>query len=261
MKIIYWNTKQHQDFSTIQEIIVEQNPDILFLSEISENIIIKNYSILKSIQYEHFENPGCSRVLIIKKKSVNLVLSRQNNYYTTVKELKTNTFIISVHLPSQMYQSIDALKSFIREIRNEIDIYIGSSSQKDILIIGDFNMNPYEKPMIDFDGFAASNSKKLKKEVTHLKTKKELYYNPTWTLYSNNSFPGTKYYKRPSTTSFDILEHHYLDQVVLSYSLSQKLISETINVLKNTKNKFFFDLISNTIKLSDHLPIIYEYKI
>jgi exonuclease III len=156
---------------------------------------------------------------------------------------------------------MDALKSFIRTFRGEIDDEIGNSSKQDILIIGDFNVNPFEKPMIDFDGFSASNSKSHRKEVTHLRSKKELYYNPTWTMYGKNNFPGTKYFRRPSASSFDILEHHYLDQVVLSYSLSQKLTSESINVLEFTTNKTFFDSTSNSILQSDHLPLIYEFKI
>jgi hypothetical protein len=127
--------------------------------------------------------------------------------------------------------------------------------------MGDFNINPFEKPMIDFDGFGASNSIKLRKEAVHLQKRKALYYNPTWILYRENSFPGTKYFKRPSGSSFDILEHHFLDQVVLSYQMSQNIIFENINVLRKTKNFTLFNISTNSIDFSDHLPLIYEYKI
>ena len=261
MKIIYWNTKYNSDYLTIKDILVDESPDLLFLSETNNNIITSNNPELLSINYEHFENPGCSRIIILKKKGLRLSIGRQDAYYSSVKEITTGVIFISVHLPSQMFQSMDGLKSYIRSFRNEIDAEFGNSSQKDILIIGDFNVSPFEKPMIDFDGFSASNSKKLSKVATHLKTKKELYYNPTWSLYINNNFPGTIYFKRPSNSSYDILEHHLLDQVVISYSLNRKLISEFINILKVTSNKTFFDKSTNTVKISDHLPLIYEYKI
>ncbi|MEJ5143857.1 hypothetical protein [Sphingobacterium sp. MYb388] len=261
MKLIYWNSKKQSDFLTIMNILVEEKPDILFLSETDEIIIFNNIGNLKVIGYEHFENPGCKRVIIIKKVELKLSLSFQSTYFTSVKCLNNNINIISVHLPSQMFQHMDALKSHIRLMRKDIDSEIGTSSQADIIIIGDFNVNPFEKPMIDFDGFSASNSINLKKEVTHLKEKKELYYNPTWKLYVNNSFPGTKYFKRPSASSFDILEHHFLDQVVLSYSLSKKITQEHISVLEETPTKAFFDKVKRSILESDHLPLIYEFKI
>lgn len=261
MKLIYWNSKQQLKFLIVKAILTEESPDVLFLSETDEEIITSNKNELFIIGYEHFENPGCTRVIIIKKIEIELSLSLQSAYYTCVKCLKTNLNVISVHLPSQMFQHMDALKSYIRFFREDIDNEIGASSESDIVIIGDFNVNPFEKPMIDFDGFSASNSINLRKKVTHLTRTKELYYNPTWKLYSNNNFPGTKYFKRPSASAFDILEHHYLDQVVLSYSLSKKIVFEKINVIEETKTNLFFDKKTFTVLESDHLPLMYEFKL
>jgi hypothetical protein len=261
MKIIYWNSKQHADFSTIKDILLDEVPDILFLSETNEATITSNLAELNISNYEHFDNPGCSRIIILRKSERKLSISRQDYYYSAVKDISSGVIIISVHLPSQMYQSMDGLKSYIRSFRDEIDVEFGNSSSKDILVIGDFNINPFEKPMIDFDGFSASNSRKLRRSATHLKSTRELYYNPTWTLYGKNNFPGTKYFKRPSGSAFDILEHHFLDQVLVSFSLSQKIVSECVKVLEVTTNKMFFDIPSNSVLLSDHLPLIYEYEI
>ena len=259
MKLLYWNTKGCSDFLLIKSLLNQENPDALFLSETNESLIISHLDELRKINYEHFENPGCDRIIIIKKKSSLLLLSKQSTYYTSIKDSKNKVSIISVHLPSQMFQHIDGLKSHIRDFREEIDTQFGSSLTENILIIGDFNVNPFEKPMIDFDGFAASNSIKLRKKATHLGKEKILYYNPTWTLYKANKFPGTKYFKRPSGSSFDILEHHFLDQAVLSYYMSQNIKSENIEVLYQTAECVFFDHIKNSISLSDHLPLIYEY--
>lgn len=261
MKFIFWNSKSHSTFSTILEILDRECPDILFLAETDVSLISSNLKELNSKDYDHFENPGCPRIIIIKNVNLNISLSIQNAYYSALKDNSDDVTIISVHLPSQMYQHVDGLKNFIRNFRNEIDEEFGSSLDRSILVIGDFNINPFEKPMIDFDGFSASNSKRLRKEAVHLKSKKALYYNPTWMLYQKNAFPGTKYYRRPSQSSFDILEHHFLDQVVLSYCMSQRITFESINVLEKTASNIFFDSVANKINLSDHLPLIYEYKL
>ncbi len=259
MKLIYWNTKEIADFSSIFDILKDESPDIFFLSETKEEIIVANSMELDKLNYEYFLNPGCKRINILKKKPLKVNLGKQSSYYTSIKETHSKLTIISVHLPSQMYQSNDALKSFLRDFRNEIDDEIGNSLIENIIIMGDFNVNPFEKPMIDFDGFAASNTVNLRSEATHLTKKKSLYYNPTWLLYKNNHFPGTKYFKRPSGFSYDILEHHFLDQVVLSYKMIKNIQNEKISVLEKTTNFSYFNAITNNIELSDHLPLIYEF--
>jgi len=261
MKCIYWNTKGTSNLLSILDIIKQESPDILFLSETLEETLTANVEELNKMEYEHFSNPGCDRIVIIKKKDLELKLGRQSTYYSALKDDKAKVNIISVHFPSQMFNHIDGLKSFIRDFRNEIDAKIGSSLSENIMIIGDFNVNPFETPMIDFDGFSASNTINLKGEVSHLERKKALYYNPTWLLYRKNHFPGTKYFKRPSGSSFDILEHHFLDQVVLSFHMSKKLKFENIDVLEKTRGFSFFDTKKNKVTISDHLPLIYEFKL
>jgi len=259
MKFIFWNVKNRLNIEIILEILKHESPGLLFLAEAGK--VLKNEDIerIQKTDYEYLDNPGCDRIRIIKKKDLKISLSKQSDYYSSLKY--ENVVIISVHLPSQMYQHMDGLKRYFRDLRTELDSEFGSSIEKDIVIVGDFNVNPFEKPLIDFDGFSASNSIKLNKEATHLKTKKALYYNPTWMLYSNAKFPGTKYFKRPSASAFDILEHHFLDQVIISYSMSQKVIYQKIELLEKTTNYTFFDQVTNSIKISDHLPLIYEYKI
>lgn len=260
MKCIFWNIGEPLNFSAVIDILKYEIPDMFFLAEMPQEKIVQFESDLKSIGFEYFLNPGCTRITIIKKIVFNVNLARQATYYSCVKEITNKVYVIAVHLPSQMYQSIDGLKSFFRRFRSEIDSEIGDSLTENILIIGDFNVSPFEKPMIDFDGFSASNSVNLRNEAVHLSERKSLYYNPTWLLYGTNHFPGTKYFKRPSASSFDILEHHFLDQVLLSYQLRKNIQFEKIRILEKTNNFVFFNAKKNKICLSDHLPLIYEYK-
>jgi|GEM_PF-1861293 len=261
MKCIYWNTKQITTIDYIIDIIEQENPDVFFLSEINVNTILSNTIALNKISFEHFPNPGCDRVIIIKNKKFSINLGRQSTYYSTVICPEQNIFLISVHLPSQMFQSFDGLKGFMRNFRAEIDQEIGSSITENILIIGDFNINPFEKPMIDFDGFAASNSINFRAKITHLSIEKTLYYNPTWQLYSRTYFPGSKHFNRPSGSAYDIIEHHYLDQVVLSHCLTKNIVTEKIDVVEKTAKFVFFDKLNYKIKISDHLPLTYDFNI
>jgi exonuclease III len=260
MKAIYWNTNNVDNFERICDILSDLKPDILFLSEIDPSVIQDNIKKIERIDFEYFENPGCNRVAIIKSKYFPLELSLQNNYYTVVREIKNDINIISLHLPSQMFQHLKALKEFIRDFRITIDNEIGSSIEKKVLIIGDFNVNPHEEPMIDFDGFLATNSTNSRSSITHLKKQRTTYYNPTWKLYSRSQFPGTKAFSRPSGSSYDVIEHHFLDQVVISQKLLSCISDELIRVIEKTENFVFFDEEVNSIIGSDHLPLLYQFK-
>ena len=260
MNLIYWNTNKINNLEPILDICTTEKPDIFFLSEIDEKIIDKSLADLAKINYHQIKNPGCERVKIISKKGTNLSLSIQNKYYTSLFDSDLNLNIISVHLPSQMFQHLKALKEFIRNFRQEIDENIGTSQDEKIVIIGDFNVHPFDEAMIDFDGFSATNSVLARKKVTNLKKTKELYYNPTWSLYSNNDFPGTKYFRRPSGSSYDVLEHHFLDQVVISRKLLDKIESQSMKTLNKSNKYVFREDGKNKIEESDHLPLSYRIK-
>jgi exonuclease III len=261
MNIAYWNTNKNSNLNCIIDILLCRNIDVIFLSEIDVEVIETNNDFLSKNGYEYFHNPGCERVKIVKKISLEIELKQQNYYYTVVRETENDINIISIHSPSQMYQNMKALKEFIRDFRCTIDNEIGGSLDRKIIVIGDFNINPHEEAMIDFDGFLATNSTRGRKTITHLKKQKTTYYNPTWQLYSRTNFPGTKAFRRPSASVYDVLEFHFLDQVVISQNLLSALQSDYIEVIEDTDNFILFDKVKNLILGSDHLPLLYSFNL
>lgn len=257
MKCIYWNTRNMTTLDWVIDLINQEHPEFFFLSEISEETIESEQDKINEIGYQYFPNPGCERVKIICKQDISVELGLQTRYYTAIKT-ESEINLIAVHLPSLMFQNFDSLKEFIRDFRTNIDAEIGTSLDERILIIGDFNVNPFEKPMIDFDGFLASNSTNSRPEITHLGKTKQLYFNPTWQLYNRVHFPGTKHFKRPTGSSYDILEFHYLDQVVISQKLKVDKSDDQIYVIEETDKFDYLNKTKNTIQNSDHLPLIYN---
>jgi len=262
MKLIFWNTKLCNEFDVIKSILTSETPDLLFLAEFDQNLLLSNLFTLNSIDYEHYLNPGCDKIIIIKKKNlVNIELSLQHKDYSALYFKKINLYIISLHMPSQMSYNLDALKYNISEFKFEFENYIGNSVEKNILLIGDFNVNPFESPIVHFDGLSATNTRNFNVIKTFRSKQKYIYYNPTWKLYTDNDFPGTFVKKRPSGSVFDVIDHHYLDQVILSYRLKENLISEEIKTLKKTEEYTFCDIRRNKVLLSDHLPLKYVFEI
>jgi hypothetical protein len=262
LKLIYWNIKEKIKIDIIKDLLLSEQPQFLFLSEAGVTQIREIVDSIIDASYEYFETPGCNRVGIIKLSSVVTELMKQDSYYSMIKAFDKSgeINIVSLHLPSEMFQSMDALKSFLRRLRTDIGMQIGSSNEKEIILIGDFNVNPFESPMIGFDGFGASNGKNPRERITHLEETIFPYINPTWRLYSRENYPGTIKFNRPSGYSFDILEWHYLDQVIISKKLNDKIITDSIRVIESTSKYEYVDLVSGKINYSDHLALLYEFE-
>lgn len=262
MKLLFWNTKSCKDFEIIKSILNNELPDILFLAEIDLETLTDNNVELLALGYSIFSNPGCDKIKIIKNKELRgIELSVQHNDYSALYIKKYDLYIISLHMPSQMAYSLDALKHNLSEFKFEFENSIGNSIEEKILLIGDFNVNPFESPIVNYDGLSATNTLNFNAIKTHRNKKNHIYYNPTWKLYSQNEFPGTFIKKRPSNSVFDVIDHHFLDQVILSYKLKETLKSENIHVIKNTPEYSFCDIARNRILISDHLPLKYEFEL
>ena len=192
MKLLFWNTKFCKEFNVILSILNTESPDLFFLAEFDEDLILSNLSNLNIINYEYFLNPGCGKIKIIKKKTLtDIELSLQHNDYSALFLKNLDTYIISLHMPSQMSYNLDALKHNISEFKFKFENFIGNSAEKNILLIGDFNVNPFESPIVNYDGLSATNTKNFNVTKTFRSKQNHVYYNPTWRLYSENDFPGT----------------------------------------------------------------------
>ena len=251
MTYTYWNTNKINAIEMIIEIALKEDTDIFFLSEFNSDQLESGCNVLKDNGYEVLNNPGCKRIIIIKKVGIELQLSLQNSYYSVVLDENSGIYVVSLHLPSQMWQSLDSLKEFMRDLRVNLDNELGASSETKIILIGDFNVNPYESPMTHYDGFVATNSPKAKHTINHLGKSRTTYYNPTWQLYNRKNFPGTKQFSRPSPTSYDVIEFHYLDQVLISQKMLESIDEESVSIIEFTENFVFFDIERNIIQESD----------
>lgn len=262
MKIIYWNTHKHNDLAPLEQIILGKNPDFFFISEFDITLKDGLSEFIFDNEYQILETPGCKRIMSIAKNTYQVELLTQNTHYTMLKTsvYENEMYIIALHLPSQLYASLDSQKNYLRNLRYEIDSTIGKSTDKNIIVIGDFNVNPFESPMINFDGFGASNCKMARKKIKYQNDEITTYINPTWQLYSRFNAPGTINYPRPSSYSFDVLEWHYLDQVVISQKLSELIIEDSIEIIEKINTLSFFNVDCRSVLISDHLPIFYSFR-
>ncbi len=265
MKFIFWNIHKQPLVEEIAELIAEKQCDICAFAETDEETINQAVELLRDkyqIDCSLYLNPGCDRITIIVVGELKISLLNQQRYFSLVKIKGKNKELIAgfVHFPSQLNCTLDALGDIFARFRSQLVIEEVRCHIQDSMVIGDFNVNPFERPMISFRSMGATNGQdcSLRRSIKSYEVSNQLFYNPMWTLYAaHKERPGGhKYLNTPN----HVLTWHFLDQVIIRPSLIEYFNFESLLVIKRTKN--FNYLNNNQVpKVSGHLPLMCEIAI
>lgn len=264
MKLLFWNLQKKDLTKQIAELIYEQQPTIVSLAEGDKTPLTDLLALINSQnghQYHHIDNPGCDKINILCSKSINLELSHQHKDYSVIKiNLSSEIYLLCfVHLPSKLYQLEDQQRRACERLSKTIISEEELHNTENTIIMGDFNINPYESAMVSFSGLAASNGIDCsqRRSVKSDGETSKLFYNPMWTLYSQyKERPGSYRYSQPGN---NILSWHFLDQVIIRPNLVGKFDFNSLKFIIKTKNFTYTDKHGRP-SISDHLPLICEFK-
>lgn len=266
MKILFWNLKQQNLVKETAELVHEENIDFMAFSEASNAFVEELINILKSdydqVFYFH-ETPGCDRIKVVTKLKLNeVMLLNQHKYFSLMLIMgnKRPLIVGMVHLPSKRYHEPDEIRRASEilyiSILNEEEIH----DVNDSLIFGDFNVDPFEMPMVSFTGMCATNHRDCisREIVTRAGEAKRVFYNPMWSLYSAfGQKPGTHKYDRYGE---DVICWHFVDQVIIRPSLIDAFKFNSLKVLNGTTGHKYTNK-NGLPNLSDHLPITCEVEL
>lgn len=260
MKLLFWNTNKRPLVEEIAELISERDCCIYAFAEVSEETI-DNVVILLNERYDiacaQYDTPGCERIrLIVRISTTKVSLLNQHKYYSLIKVKISNQFIIVgfVHFPSKYSHSHDEIRRASELLCSNIAIEEERYGIDESIVIGDFNVDPFEMPMISFTGMGATNGIACSKRgvVTRSEERRKLFYNPMWVLYSKNKErPGSFKYSRLGE---DVVSWHFLDQVVIRPSLIESFDFESLELIEGSEN---FNYLNRNMApaLSDHIPL------
>ena len=164
--------------------------------------------------------------------------------------------MVLLHLPSKLHLSEDdqlLRAANLREVIERVEVEVGHSNT---LVLGDFNMNPFDKGMVSAHGLnsvpAASTAGKGTRTIDGRAY--GFFYNPSWNLLGDrNRPPGTYYHRSPS-----VLSHYWntLDQVLLRPAIATRLLPNSLRTLTSAGPTSLTNA-DDTPAASDHLPIAF----
>jgi hypothetical protein len=178
------------------------------------------------------------------------------------------TLVSSVHLASRRGGFQDETSQMTVANRYKAFIVQGagrplSDFGQRIAVVGDFNMNPFDAPMLEPIGFYAPNNRDAVRVTREAQFVPELmFYNPCWSLLSdidplNEGQPrvcGTHYYPGAASKK---LHWHLYDQVILSECLADRLVARELRIATFPALLAYVKSRKGEDKYSDHLPLCF----
>ena len=253
MNISFWNTHKNKEINNfLIDMIIEKNIDIMLLSEYSDNVnYLINELYVMGKYYDEISPIACKKIKILYNKDLFIDINDDCSNYVSIRILKDcfDFELFAVHFPSKLYTSEDNRQLVARTLKNDIEKY------NKVLVVGDFNSNPFDKTMSALSCLLALPTKEYKKRKIQ-GIERKILYNPMWKFFGDfESIPGTYFYN-----SSDDINYYWniFDQVLISQELVDAFNSEKLEIIKEINKKDLIEENKINDKISDHLPILFS---
>ncbi|ASZ12361.1 endonuclease/exonuclease/phosphatase family protein [Chitinophaga pendula] len=177
--------------------------------------------------------------------------------------------VSGLHFPSKLYYqgaTQSDLANIYANYLTEMEVQRG---HKRTIVIGDFNMNPFEHGMISPHGFNATLSRVIAQRSarTFHYNKYDYFYNPMWSFLGDHEMasgqlkqPGSFYYH--TTTDSEAIYWNVFDIVLLRAAVIDHLVMGSIRYLTAKNGHTFVNAGGepDDVGYSDHLPLSFHLK-
>lgn len=263
MRILFWNVNKKDLTSLVCLIAASTNADIIVLAE---NSVSSNDTLLalKTNVSQNFYFPK-----VISKpdqkfhcfcRNPKLGLSETHKSgRTSVRKLKIghqNTLLVLVHGVDIRNYDKEARQEYAHILASDLRFLQDEKKTNKLILLGDFNMNPFERGMNMASGLNAMMTKTCVKlgSRKHLGDNYDFYYNPMWSLFGDNTDgpAGTIY----DTSSQGPYGWSMLDQVIIHHSIIG--LFDNVKILTEAGSKSLMSKKGrpDAKNASDHFPIL-----
>ncbi|MBG9375087.1 endonuclease/exonuclease/phosphatase family protein [Panacibacter sp. DH6] len=267
LSFLFWNTGGKKCIDEIYNLVDKYNIDVLILAENSaspSDIILKLNSVT-TLFFPPHPFSFCEKIKIYSKFHYNYITPIEESARITVRNLElpilNNLNLIGLHFGDKGNFSSESQSEMASELRSLINSVEKKQKHSRTMIIGDFNMNPFETGLVKANGLHAVMSHKIAKQTSRQVQSKtyEYFYNPMWSLFGDlqNEVSGSYYYRRAELVNY---QWNIFDQVLLRPLLINNLDKSSLKIVTHDGIKKLLNKggVPNRKLYSDHLPITFK---
>ena len=269
LNFLFWNLNSKNLKEEVHNIVLHHDIDVVILAEsgIDQSDLLMTFN-KKSVSFSaNHPLSNCDKVQIFSKFDYHFIRPIEEDNRISVRRLELPLFeninIVALHLPDKSHQNDESQAENVSLLAQKIKRFEDEFDDKTI-VIGDFNMNPFERGMIKANGFNAVMSSRLVEKEKRKVNQEEykFFYNPMWSLYGDvkNNVAGSYYYQNSELVTYP---WNIFDQLLIRPSLVPNFVKDSITFLDNDGKKSLLTRngIPNKAKYSDHLPLIFTLKL
>jgi len=268
MKVLFWNVNKNDCTSYICDLAMEMDLDVVILCENREAQEGHTLRQLQSrVSKNFFEadqfSPSPRRFQVFGKDRRSGLQEKASFKRCNIHNFRGcssgDILVALVHGADPRNYDIQHRNGYFSQALNNINSHLAAVDSQRLIVLGDFNLNPFDTGVAGVKGFNANMSKSCVrlKTRTFLDEKHDFYYNPMWSLLGDNSPgpPGTIY----DTSSQGAYGWNMFDQVLIHHSLLN--IFDGVKIVTQTEKLNFQTSVGLPDgKISDHFPIIVTLK-
>lgn len=268
MVFLCWNLKKRPLHQLVAELVRSKQVDVVVLLECTVSVaeVLKALNAATGEIFHYSDSPALMKTIqVFTRFSHQFIRPVEESHRYSVRHLalpgQTDLLLAIVHFPSKMYFTEDSQVQECSVLAKMID-----SAEKRIghfrtVLVGDLNMNPFEKGMVGTMGLNATmaRSQALKESRTVQKQEYRFFYNPMWRHFGNgqNAPAGTYYYDSHQHVTYF---WNIFDQVLVRPSLIGNIETDRIQIVNSvgTVSLLTPDGIPDVSVGSDHLPLLFS---
>ena len=265
LNFLFWNVNNKPVSRLLADLVSQHEIDVLALAEHGE---INTETLLRALNRDGVEYYSASitpRIIAFTKLKPQYVEKVFENDYLLIHRLtlsaRADLLFGAVHLPSKLhlseYDQSDIAGRYPRIIEN-VEEAAGHSRT---ILVGDFNMNPFERGMAGSETFHSVMDRRTADRLSRvvLNRERKFFYNPMWGKMGDLSEgpPGTYYYGGSTPLTYF---WNTFDQVLIRPALTNQFVDDRLKVITEVNSQSLLNEMGRPDASvgSDHLPLMFS---
>lgn len=265
--ILFWNVNGKNLSAPAARIAAARLADIVLLAEAADPLAYLNALNADAETGGFFLLSSSSRLTwLARVPDAGLPVVREKTHYSirrlpALVPVRSELLVIGVHLPSKRHQPEESkgLPEMARRLARAIRRAERDAGHTNTVVVGDFNMNPFEEGMASASGLHGLMTRELaeREPRTVLGQRYRAFYNPMWQAYGRRlgGVPGTCFY---STRQALCYFWNVFDQVLVRPTLLDRVGDDAVTIVDNDGTGSMLTPAGRPSRdrYSDHLPLV-----
>lgn len=262
MNVLFWNMQGKILDECLLEIILENNCDFIVLAEYPGNVeaVCNCLNTRGNKDFSAVPNMGgCDKIkaMINSVYRVESILEQSRYQIVKIKTSYYQLIVAMMHNISKLYASEEEQSENLRQMNYDILEKEKEHQTRNVLIVGDLNVNPFEKSCVAANTVHGIPYKEeLRQEGRKVQGRiYREFYNPMWKFLGRKESPfGTCFYNQSALINYF---WNIFDQFLVRPELADALDEESLSIITKTATKSLVDKNGkpDSRLYSDHLPV------